>query len=173
MINSVRYIAYDGDNEVLSSEDFYSVGGGFVIHGDPSDHNAFRMIDEEDPNLTEYDKQHPPYPFETAEELLRLCRAHECNISEICRKNEQHWRTDEEVTKELENIWNVMNNSIQNGITTKGLLQTKAKRRAANMYEKLRNGELHKEDNPLNAIAGPHYDDWVCFHGFVFCIYNK
>ena len=70
--NGVRYIAYDENNDVISSEDFYSVGGGFVVHGDPSEHNAYRMVEEESPDLDAYDAQHPPLKFVNAEELLRL-----------------------------------------------------------------------------------------------------
>eukprot|EP00483_Globobulimina_turgida_P009497 UN09516 len=52
-----------------------------------------------------------------------------------------------------------MDVSISNGIKTKGLLQTKIKRRAANMYERLT--QLQNDDDPLLAIAGLHYDDWL------------
>jgi len=158
--NGVRYLAYDNNNQVILSEDYYSVGGGFVIHGDPGEHNAYRMVEEESPNLDEYDSQ-PPHKFDNADELLWLARAHECSISEITRLNELHWRSEDAINKGLTEIWNVMNNSIQTGISTKGLLQTKAKRRAANMYEMLKNGETQDENNPLNSIAGPHYDDWL------------
>ena len=157
----VRYIAYNDKNDVICSEDFYSVGGGFVIRGDPAEHNAYLMVEEESPNLDAYDAMQPPHKFDSAAHLLRLARAHECNISDITRKNELHWRTEEEINKELTQIWNVMNQSIQNGINTKGLLQTKAKRRASNMYEMLKNADNKDPDHPLNSIEGPHYSDWI------------
>eukprot|EP01084_Bolivina_argentea_P101451 181881_1 len=197
--NGIKYIAYGNDNNILIQEDFYSVGGGFVIRGNPSEHNAFRYVSNESPNLDEYDSL-PPYTFNSAEELLNISRAHDCNISEITMKNEKHLlnisrahdcniseitmknekhllnisrahdcniseiTSEENIENKLLNIWNIMNLSIENGIKTKGLLQTKMKRRAAGMYERLTGISIennNNENDPLNAIAGPHYDDWL------------
>ena len=62
--NGIKYTAFDDQNEVLSEEEYYSVGGGFVIAGNPHKHNAFRYLDEESPDLHEHDAE-PPYMFNT------------------------------------------------------------------------------------------------------------
>ena len=64
-----RYTAYDDQDEVLSEMEYYSVGGGFVIAGNPHKDNAFRYIEEENPDLHEHDAE-PPYMFNTAGLLL-------------------------------------------------------------------------------------------------------
>jgi len=158
--NGIRYTAYDDKEEVLFSEEYYSVGGGFVIAGHPDKHNAYRYLEEENPDLDAHDDE-PPYMFNTADELLRVARALDCPISEVTRRNEMHWRSEEEITEKLLKIWAVMDQSIENGVKTKGLLKTKAKRRAADMYEKLTSGDAQDSSNPLSSVAGPHFDDWL------------
>ena len=154
--NGIRYTATDKNNELLFQEEYYSVGGGIVIAVHPYQHNAYRYLTEEAPDLDSHDAA-PPYMFDTAgmcvyiaygiihmvdcisyidllhslitEELLRFGRALDCPISEVTLRNEMYWRTEEEITQKLLEIWKVMDQSIENGINTKGLLKTKAKRR--------------------------------------------
>ena len=141
------------------NEDYYSVGGGFVINGDPATHNAYRYIQQESPELDSYDIS-PPLTFDSAEELLRVARAHECNISDIIRRNELHWRSEQDVNDQLQAIWDVMNQSIETGYY-KGFITNKSKTKSSYMYEKLMEHDTEDEDDPLNSIGGTHYDDWL------------
>ncbi len=50
--------------------------------------------------------------------------------------NEKTWRTENEINDELDEIWNVMNKCIENGLTKKGQLPgpLKVRRRAHTLY---------------------------------------
>ena len=47
-----------------------------------------------------------PYPFHSGDELLRAdAREHGISIAELMRRNERHWRTDDEIDAGLMKIW--------------------------------------------------------------------
>jgi L-serine dehydratase len=144
--NGMTFAALNADGAFLDAATYYSVGGGFVV--DESATGAERIKEDETPL---------PYPFDTAAELLTQCQTHGLSISQIMLANEQAWRSEAEVRAGLLRIWAVMQECVQRGITSEGILPggMKVKRRAAELYRQL---VTHPEANlqdPLNVM------DWV------------
>ncbi len=125
--NGMRYSAYDDSNQLLFSEIYYSIGGGFIL--------TEKDIQQDAPkNQTTL-----PYPFETAEELLNLCNQHNLTIAQLMIENEKTWRSEEQMHADLLRIANVMAACIEKGCLTEGILPggLNVKRRAANLFQKL------------------------------------
>jgi L-serine dehydratase len=79
-------------------------------------------------------------PFHNATSLIQVCKKEKLRISQVVFKNELQWRTAEEVTARTLHLWEIMNQSILNGIQSKkdylpGQLQVK--RRAPKLFKKL------------------------------------
>ena len=55
-------------------------------------------------------------------------------------ENEKQWKTEEEINKELDAIWDTMNNCIENGLTKEGQLPgpLHVRRRAHSLYSKVK-----------------------------------
>ena len=74
--NGLKIIAYNNNENIIKELEFYSIGGGFVIVGNPNKINAFRMFDTA--NNIDIDQEYsiePKYKFRTAKELENLCWA--------------------------------------------------------------------------------------------------
>ncbi len=66
--NGMRFAALDADGSILLSEDYYSLGGGFVARGD-------------EPELSNQEGE-PPFPFTSGAELLELAEKNSLTIAE-------------------------------------------------------------------------------------------
>ncbi len=144
--NGMRFRAFDGDGEAIASSDYYSVGGGFVV--DESAHGSDRVVEDATPL---------PYPFDTADELLRICLDNDLSISQVMLTNETAWRSEAEVRAKLLEIWDVMQDCVQRGMTSDGILPggMKVRRRAAELYQKLSARPESNLQDPLSVM------DWV------------
>ena len=134
--NAMRYTAYDSQKKELSSSIFYSTGGGFVVDHDDIKHKK----KQEAPGKT------VPYPFKTAQELLRHCRENSLSIADVVLANEKTWRSEQEIREGLLKIWHVMKTSSERGCQQEGVLPggLNLKRRAKQMYEDLSNPKRRK-----------------------------
>jgi len=123
--NGMRFSAFDADGSALLSEDYYSLGGGFVARGD-------------EPEASNQEGE-PPFPFTSGTELLDLAEKNSITIAELVLRNEQHWRSGEEVTERLMNIWSAMQSCVARGLRTGGVLPgpLAVTRRAPRLYKKL------------------------------------
>ena len=148
--NGMRLIAYDADGNELQNRVYYSVGGGFVVSEEVlADGSKQKQIAPDTTVL--------PYPFKTGAELLALVEKEQCSIAEIMRRNERHWRSDEDTRAGLLNIWRVMQECVQRGCRTEGVLPGgfKVRRRSAQLYREL-------TSNPEAALRDPlQVMDWV------------
>ncbi len=148
--NGMRLIAYDADGNELQNRVYYSVGGGFVVSEEVlADGSKQKQIAPDTTVL--------PYPFKTGAELLALAEKEQCSIAEIMRRNERHWRSDEDTRAGLLNIWRVMQECVQRGCRTEGVLPGgfKVRRRSAQLYREL-------TSNPEAALRDPlQVMDWV------------
>ena len=106
--NGMRFAALDADGNILLSEDYYSVGGGFVARGD-------------EPEQSNQEGE-PPYPFTSGAELLELAEKNSLTIAELISRNEQQWRSGDEVTERLMKIWSAMQSCVARGLRTEGVL---------------------------------------------------
>ena len=66
---------------LLREEEYYSIGGGFVVRGDEAEARETRA------------HAAPPYPFNSGDELLALCREHGLELYELMLANERTWAT--------------------------------------------------------------------------------
>ncbi|KAI5921222.1 serine dehydratase [Camillea tinctor] len=94
---------------------------------------------------TETSSQQPRYPFRDGKSLLALCKKHNLTIAQLVYENEKsHGYTDEEIYQKLYRIWEVMDNSILEGVQAP--LDTllpgslKLHRRAPALYQRLTRG---------------------------------
>jgi len=140
--NGMRFTALAANNERLREEDYYSVGGGFVVRGD-----------EDEAHETSSHKP-PPYPFSSGTELLQLCRQNGLELYELMLANERTWNTDAQVREKLLHIWHVMQGCVERGFRQTGMLPgvLKVRRRAPKLYRTLTEST---GDKPLDTM------DWV------------
>ena len=139
--NGMRFTALAGAR-VLREEDYYSIGGGFVVRGD-----------EEESQDTSVHKA-PPYPFSSGAELLALARSNGLELFELMLANERAWATDKEIRQKILHIWEVMQACVERGFRQTGVLPgvLKVKRRAPKLYRVLTEST---SDKPLDVM------DWV------------
>ena len=140
--NGMRFSALGAEGSVLREDDYYSVGGGFVVRGD----------EEEAREVLTHAA--PPYPFTSGEDLLRLCREHGLELYELMLANEYTWATPVQVRAKLLHIWQVMQACVERGFRQTGLLPgvLKVRRRAPRLYRMLTESGTVK---PLDVM------DWV------------
>ncbi|TNH20129.1 L-serine ammonia-lyase [Halomonas sp. BL6] len=130
--NAMRLAAYTSEGALLYDNTYYSVGGGFVVEQSQVD----KPLDDLEGLVL-------PYNFDTADELLSLCKHHGLRVSQLMLENEKVWRSEEEIRNELWRIWQVMCECIDNGLTHEGILPggLKVKRRAKLLYQRLQTAE--------------------------------
>ena len=126
--NGMRFSALDAQGSVLLQDEFYSIGGGFIIRG------------TEAPTAPAAPVSVPvPYPFSSGAELLQVAEERGLELFELMLANERTWRTDEETRARLLGIWRVMQDCVQRGFNAHGLLPgvLKVRRRAPRLYRML------------------------------------
>ncbi|GIT73711.1 MAG: hypothetical protein Ct9H300mP28_35250 [Pseudomonadota bacterium] len=84
------------DRNILHEQDFYSVGGGFILNGD------------EILNDVEIKKDQIPFFFIHGKNFLYIVKKKGMTCRELMWINEQTWRTESEIWDGLLNIWGVM-----------------------------------------------------------------
>lgn len=130
--NGMVFVAFDAEGNQLDRRQYYSIGGGFVLDQD----EAGAPVLAADQTLV-------PYPFGTGAEMLRLAAETGQRISDLMLANEMAWRTEAQVRAGLLNIWDVMQQCVERGSHTGGVLPggLKVRRRAAALREQLEAGE--------------------------------
>ncbi|HET7370848.1 MAG TPA: L-serine ammonia-lyase [Gammaproteobacteria bacterium] len=108
--NGLHFTARDEGGQVLLAEEFYSIGGGFIIRGDADEGDAAG------------DSAAVPYPFESADELLSRARENGLAIHELMLANETAWRPEDETRSHLLQIWQVMQDCVERGTREDGML---------------------------------------------------
>jgi L-serine dehydratase len=123
--NGMRFSAYDTEGNALLTEDYYSLGGGFVARGD-------------EPEVSSQEGE-PPFPFTSGAELLDLAEQNSMSFAELVLRNEQQWRSEEEIGQRLTNIWSAMQSCVARGLRNEGVLPgpLAVTRRAPQLYKKM------------------------------------
>ncbi|PCI11690.1 MAG: L-serine ammonia-lyase [Flavobacteriaceae bacterium] len=126
--NGLKFSAYNNDT-LISSEIYYSIGGGFVVQEEHTGekekaaiYNAF------------------PYPIQTAKELEKYCQEKKLNISDIVLENEKSLRTETQIDFEIHRIWDTMLECMYIGCHAEGKLPggLNVRRRAFDIHQKLK-----------------------------------
>jgi len=144
--NGMRFTALDVTGAMLLQKEYYSVGGGFVVS---EENAAAEWFNDYETRL--------PHPFKSADELLKICASHDLSFSGIMLRNEQLWCSESELRQKLWHIWEVMQDCVQRGCHTQGVLPggMKVRRRAASIIQQLEN-----EKNDLQTGAPLGTLDW-------------
>jgi L-serine dehydratase len=143
--NGLRFSALSATGDVIASETYFSIGGGFIV---TAEHFA--------PGgpATPPTRREVPYPFGSAQELLELANDHQLTIAELVTANElamlndakilrPHVQADTDAAAQVRNgilaLWTAMNSSIDRGISTPGILPggLEVRRRAPRLAERL------------------------------------
>ncbi|KQB85480.1 L-serine ammonia-lyase [Corynebacterium oculi] len=138
--NGMIFTALDTHGQPLLTQDYYSVGGGFILTGA----ELREQIDSEgglgSGASTQATETPVPYPFNTAEELLTQCQASGKSVAEVMAANEEALHGDIAVVNEhLDHVWRTMRQCVTAGISTRGILPggLSVVRRAPEVYEHL------------------------------------
>jgi L-serine dehydratase len=145
--NGMAFAAFDENGNELYRVIYYSVGGGFIIT-------------EEDANRGDILSQHKskiPYEFNSAKELLELCKKHELTIPQLMFENETAWRSPQEINHELLKLWSVMKKCVNRGLRNDGILPggLNVERRAPKIYRSFLDNPEQSLNDTLSIM------DWV------------
>ncbi|MBZ8119109.1 L-serine ammonia-lyase [Roseovarius sp. LXJ103] len=144
--NGMVLMATDAQGDVILQETYYSIGGGFVMT--EAELAAGRNTDEGAP---------VPYPFKSAAEMLEMAQSSGKSIAAMKRANEVSRKAEVDMTTGVKRIWQVMDDCIERGMVTDGILPggLKVKRRAKGIRDAL----IAERGTNLSA---PHkINDWM------------
>jgi L-serine dehydratase len=139
--NGMRFTAHDAAGAVLAREEFYSIGGGFIVRaGEAGGAEAARPA--------------TPFEFNSGARLLEHGRETGLEIHELMHARERTWRSEAELRAGLLRIWQVMQDCVRRGFEAQGLLPgvLGVRRRAPKLYRQLMSGD---PQSPMHAL------DWV------------
>ncbi|GAB47670.1 L-serine ammonia-lyase [Mobilicoccus pelagius] len=147
--NGMTFTAYGADGTPILERSYYSIGGGFVVGEDADDESG--VVSDDTPVR---------YPFRTGDELLAVCARTGLSIAEVMMANELSWRSEEEVRRGLLDIWAVMSECIDAGMSSEGTLPggLRVPRRAAALRRKLDADAAAQADDPLRGM------DWLTLY---------
>jgi L-serine dehydratase len=139
--NGMRFTAFAADGSVVDTQIYYSIGGGFIKR-------------EGESQAAKNERAPVPFPFRSAAELLQIASDKGMPVWQIALENEKAWRSEAEIRQRLQLIWKTMEDCVNRGLQTEGILPggLKVRRRAPSLARKLaaRNG-----NDPLAPL------DWV------------
>ena len=123
--NGMRFVARDASDSIVRQDDYFSLGGGFIVRNDEAELSS--------------QQGEPPFPFNSGAGLLELAHAADISISKLMYQNELSWRPAQEVDQRLTSIWEAMKSCVERGLRTEGVLpgRMSVTRRAAGLYENL------------------------------------
>ena len=131
--------------EVLVSEVYFSVGGGFISKAD------------EIKQLVAPLKMKPmdsfPHPFDSVQSMLDMSMESGLTIAEMKRRNEIQLISDEMLNEGLDSIWQAMTLCLDKGLNAEGILPggIDIPRRAKQLHQKL-----------LEQPGKSDVNDWLC-----------
>ncbi len=145
--NGMILMATDAQGDVILQETYYSIGGGFVLT---------EAEQAAGPDLAAKPSG-CPYPFQNAAEMLEMAAASGKTIAAMKRANELHFRSAGDLDRGMDRIWHVMNDCIDRGLSTDGILPggLKVRRRAKAIHEAL------LAERGMNLTAPHVINDWM------------
>lgn len=143
--NAMEFKALDANKNVVASDTWFSIGGGFI--------ERLGIENKED------DREFPNgFDFQSSRDLLELCRTHSCTIAEIAMANELARRSGEQTFAEIDRIVEVMMKCIDRGLGQAGELPggLGVRRRAKALFERLQFVQFsnsHFASQPFDHIS--------------------
>ena len=133
------------NDEVLFTQIYFSIGGGFISTADE--------IDQLDAPLKTANPVSCAYPFANGNEMLQMAKESNQSIAQMKRANELEHLAEKELLQGMDAIWQSMCTCVDNGLKTEGTLPggLDIKRRAKHLYD-----QLQREENNANL------NDWLC-----------
>ncbi|MBN2906104.1 MAG: L-serine ammonia-lyase [Rhodobacteraceae bacterium] len=146
--NGMILSATDDQGDVILTETYYSIGGGFV-------RTAAELAAGE--VAAEARLMAVPYPFHTAAEMLRMAASSGKSIAAMKRANELTYIGPGALDAGLDRIWGAMTQCIDRGLATDGILPggLKLRRRAHAIHRAL------KAEQGLNLTPPHTINDWM------------
>ncbi len=144
--NGLTLMATDAQGDVILSEIYYSIGGGFVL---TADELADGKNADAGPAV--------PFPFKSAAEMLEMSTAHGLSIAAMKRANEETRMEKVALDRGLARIWEVMKSCMDRGLETGGTLPggLNVRRRAEGIRTALEN------ERGMNLTAPHTINDWI------------
>lgn len=124
--NALKFTTWKNTHEEPFAESiFYSIGGGFIRR------------EGEKANLAPSSTH--PLPFESAEQLVKICAEHKLSVADVARTNETALHAGKSIDARLDTIWAAMERCVTQGLHTSGTLPggLGVQRRAERLRERL------------------------------------
>lgn len=149
--NGMILSALDAQGDVIFTETYYSIGGGFVL-------TAAEQANAKSAKATA--RANVPYPFETADEMLEMGANSGQSIASMKRANELRFRSEADLDAGIARIWDVMNACISRGMEGTGILPggLNVRRRARGIHDAL------KAEAGLNMTPPHTINDWMSLY---------
>lgn len=143
--NGMIFELLGASGEQLMSQTYFSIGGGFISTADEI-HQVVAPLKMES-------LQTCPYPFDTGNKMMQLSGENGLSVSAMKRINEIQFRSEDELSTGLNEIWQSMRQCLERGLATEGILPggLDLPRRAKDLHDQLVN-------NPQEATM----NDWLC-----------
>jgi len=143
--NGMVFDFIDRDKKLLSSETYFSIGGGFI--------STLAEINQLQAPLKMEPSTSCKYPFDSANAMLQMAKDSKISISQMKLVNEMEHLTEKALLEGMDRIWQSMQTCIVKGLETNGILPggLGISRRAKGLYDYLIN-------NPQSA----NINDWLC-----------
>lgn len=153
--NGITFSAFDQHKMVIKQRRYFSIGGGFVLSEDEI--NAKQPLTNVQVNNTA--NGHSFHKFNSATELLDVCRQQRMTIPELILNNERALDSLSNPRQKVIEIWNVMEECIHLGCNAEGDLPggLHVKRRAKQLHQKLRTAQHDQRTHTKQLRAL----DWV------------
>jgi L-serine dehydratase len=144
--NGMRFSAFDADDQLIATRDYYSVGGGFVVNEDEAAED--RIV---------ADTTDVAFPFASGADLLAHCERTGLSLAALMFENEQAWRSADEIRSGLRQLWQAMQDCVARGIRSEGTLPggLHVSRRAPALSAELSRRPETAMRDPLTVL------DWV------------
>lgn len=137
--NEMCLTLLNASGEILFSQYYYSVGGGFIA--------TEKQLSESSNDDMILRPRRGVHGFTSAAELLSVCKHLGMHIHEVILENEDAARPRAETDQRLDDIWATMRDCINRGLKTEGVLPggLNVTRRAPALFEKLHGTPLANE----------------------------
>ena len=143
--NGMVFEWLDKSEQVILSETYFSIGGGFIT--------TLENIHQIKAPMLSQSKAQFPYAFDSADAMLVMSKESGLSISQMKYANEAQNLSKESLEKGLDIIWQSMEVCVEKGLLGEGILPggLDTPRRAKNLHQQLKN-------DPDNADV----NDWLC-----------